>query len=57
MMQSLVEQIEARHAEAQAQLSDPAVIGDRLRYAEAGRLVQPARPGRAARRGVAPRAG
>ena len=38
MIQSLVEQIEARHAEVQAQLSDPAVIGDRQRYAEAGRL-------------------
>ena len=38
MIQALVEQIEARHAEAQAQMSDPAVIGDRLRYADAGRL-------------------
>ena len=38
MIQSLVEQIEARHAEVQAQMSDPAVIGDRQRYAEAGRL-------------------
>ena len=38
MIQSLVEQIEARHAEVQAQLSDPEVIGDRQRYAEAGRL-------------------
>ena len=43
-MQSLVEQIEARHAEAQAQLSDPAVIGDRLRYAEAGRLYNQLAP-------------
>ena len=38
MIQSLVEQIEARHAEVQAQMSDPEVISDRLRYAEAGRL-------------------
>ena len=43
-MQSLVEQIEARHAEAQAQLSDPEVIGDRLRYAEAGRLFNQLAP-------------
>jgi peptide chain release factor 1 len=40
MIEALVEQIEARHAEAQAQMSDPAVIADpdRQRYAEAGRL-------------------
>jgi peptide chain release factor 1 len=38
VIQALVDQIEARHAEAQAQMSDPEVIGDRLRYAEAGRL-------------------
>ncbi len=38
MIRALVEQIEARHAEAQAQMSDPAVIGDRQGYAEAGRL-------------------
>jgi len=44
MMQSLVEQIEARHAHAQAQMSDPAVIGDRLRYAEAGRLYNQLAP-------------
>jgi peptide chain release factor 1 len=37
MIESLVEQIEARYEELQAQMSDPAVIGDRLRYAEAGR--------------------
>src|SRR3954466_4061449 len=37
MIESLVEQIEARYAEAQAQMSDPEVIGDRERYAEAGR--------------------
>ena len=37
MIESLVEQIEARYAEVQAQMSDPAVIGDRHRLAEAGR--------------------
>jgi peptide chain release factor 1 len=37
MIESLVEQIEARYGDLQAQMSDPAVIGDRLRYAEAGR--------------------
>jgi peptide chain release factor 1 len=38
MIESLVEQIEARHAEVQAQMSDPEVIADRQRYADAGRL-------------------
>jgi peptide chain release factor 1 len=38
VIESLVEQIEARFAEAQAQMSDPEVIGDRERYAEAGRM-------------------
>ena len=38
MIESLVEQIEARFQDAQAQMSDPEVIGDRTRYAEAGRL-------------------
>ncbi len=37
MIESLVEQIEARFAELSAQIVDPAVIGDRHRYAEAGR--------------------
>jgi peptide chain release factor 1 len=37
MIESLVEQIEARHADAQAQMADPEVIGDRHRFAEAGR--------------------
>src|SRR3954447_19205999 len=37
MIESLVEQIEQRFAEAQAQMSDPEVIGDRQRYADAGR--------------------
>src|SRR5215208_2029752 len=38
MIEQLVEQIEARFADVQAQMSDPEVIGDRQRYAEAGRL-------------------
>jgi peptide chain release factor 1 len=38
LIQALVEQIEARHAEVQAQMADPEVISDRQRYAEAGRL-------------------
>ncbi len=38
MIEQLVEQIEARFQQAQAQMSDPEVIGDRQRYAEAGRL-------------------
>ena len=37
MIEALVDQIEARFADVQAQMSDPAVIGDRERYAEAGR--------------------
>lgn len=37
MIESLVEQIEARFADVSAQIVDPEVIGDRRRYAEAGR--------------------
>jgi peptide chain release factor 1 len=37
MVEQLVEQIEARFAELEAQMSDPAVIADRERYAEVGR--------------------
>jgi peptide chain release factor 1 len=37
MIERLVEQIEARHAELERQMSDPEVIGDRQRYAEVGR--------------------
>jgi peptide chain release factor 1 len=37
VIESLVEQIEARFAEVQAEMADPEVISDRLRYAEAGR--------------------
>jgi len=44
MIESLVEQIEARFAEAQAQMADPEVIADRRRYAEAGRLFNQLAP-------------
>src|SRR5919109_997114 len=44
MIESLVEQIEARHAEVEAQMSDPAVIADRQRYADAGRLYNQLAP-------------
>src|SRR5918993_5631966 len=44
MIESLVEQIEARHAQAQAQMSDPEVISDRQRYADAGRLYNQLAP-------------
>ena len=37
MIEQLVEQIEARHAEVERQMSDPEVISDRARYAEVGR--------------------
>jgi len=37
MIEQLVDQIEARFQDVQAQMSDPGVISDRLRYAEAGR--------------------
>ena len=44
MIESLVEQIEARFAEAQAQMSDPEVIADRQRYADAGRAFNQLAP-------------
>src|SRR5215218_7731052 len=44
MIESLVEQIEARHAEVQSQMADPEVISDRQRYAEAGRLFNQLAP-------------
>src|SRR3954451_10363543 len=44
MIESLVEQIEARFEEAQAQMSDPDVIGDRQRYADAGRAFNQLAP-------------
>jgi peptide chain release factor 1 len=44
MIEDLVEQIEARFAELGAQLTDPAVIGDRARYAQAGRAYRQLEP-------------
>jgi peptide chain release factor 1 len=40
VIESLVEQIESRFADVQEQMSDPEVIGDRERYAEAGRAFR-----------------
>ncbi len=47
MIDSLVEQIEARFAELESQMSDPAVIGDRERYAEVGREYRELQPAQA----------
>jgi peptide chain release factor 1 len=47
MIESLVEQIEARFAELEAEMSDPEVIGDRSRYAEVGREYRELQPARA----------
>src|SRR4051812_31503737 len=44
MIESLVEQIESRFADVQAQMSDPEVIGNRKRYAEAGREYRQLEP-------------
>jgi peptide chain release factor 1 len=44
MIEGLVGQIEERFADAQAQMADPAVIADRRRYAEAGRLFNQLAP-------------
>ena len=44
MIDSLVEQIEARFAELEAQMSDPGVIGDRARYADVGREYRELQP-------------
>ncbi len=44
MIESLVEQIEARYAEAERQMSDPEVIGDRHRLADAGRAYRTLEP-------------
>jgi peptide chain release factor 1 len=46
VIDSLVEQIEARFADLEAQMSDPAVIGDRQRYAEVGREYRELQPAR-----------
>ncbi len=44
MIEDLVEQIETRFAELGGQLTDPAVIGDRARYAQAGRAYSQLEP-------------
>ncbi len=44
MVEELVQQIEARFGELAAQMTDPDVIGDRLRYAEAGRAYRALEP-------------
>ncbi|HEV7770024.1 MAG TPA: peptide chain release factor 1 [Solirubrobacterales bacterium] len=47
MIEKLVEQIEARFGELEAQMSDPAVIGDRERYAAVGREYRELQPAQA----------
>jgi peptide chain release factor 1 len=47
VIESLVEQIESRFAELEGQMSDPAVIGDRARYAEVGREYRELQPAQA----------
>ena len=44
VIEGLVEQIEARYADVQQQMSDPEVISDRRRYAEAGRAFNQLAP-------------
>jgi peptide chain release factor 1 len=44
MIDDLVEQIEARFAELERQMSDPEVIGDRDRFAELGRAYRELQP-------------
>ncbi len=44
MIDGLVEQIEGRFAELSEQMTDPAVIGDRERYAEVGRAYRQLEP-------------
>jgi len=46
VIEQLVEQIQARFSELEAQMSDPAVIGDRERYAEVGREYRELQPAR-----------
>jgi peptide chain release factor 1 len=47
VIDSLVEQIEARFAELESQMSDPAVIGNRERYADVGREYRDLQPAQA----------
>ncbi|HEX3041318.1 MAG TPA: peptide chain release factor 1 [Solirubrobacterales bacterium] len=44
MIESLVQQIESRFADLERQMSDPAVISDRARYAEVGREYRELQP-------------
>jgi len=44
MIEQLVEQLKARFAELEGQMSDPAVIADRERYAEVGREYRELQP-------------
>src|SRR4051794_1180305 len=44
MIESLVQQIEGRFADLEAQMSDPAVISDRERYAAVGREYRELQP-------------
>ena len=44
MIEQLVDQIEARYAQAQEDMADPDVIGDRVRLAEAGRAYRDLEP-------------
>jgi peptide chain release factor 1 len=44
VIESLVQQIESRFAELEGQMSDPAVISDRARYAEVGREYRELQP-------------
>ena len=44
MIEDLIEQIEVRFAELGEQMTDPAVIGDRQRYAEVGRAYRQLEP-------------
>ncbi len=45
MIDQLVSQIESRFAELEREMSDPAVIADRERYAEVGREYRTPGPG------------
>ncbi len=47
MIESLVEQIEVRFSELEREMSDPAVISDRQRYAEVGREYRELQPAQA----------
>jgi peptide chain release factor 1 len=46
MIEQLVEQIQARFSDLEGQMSDPAVIGDRERYAAVGREYRDLQPAR-----------